>query len=246
MVGDHKFHCWRKEGHGHVKLYEALSRSCDVYFYQLAHRLSIDKMSAMMQRFGLGDLTDIDMLEEKKGLVPTKTWKERLFKKGWTLGESVNTSIGQGYMLTTPLQLAKMVSILANGGKMITPRLLEKELISPAPIDINPAHLKLIQKGMWGVMNDPQGSAAAYAHPAIAIAGKTGTAQVKRISQKDRQQNTINSSTWHLKDHALFVGYAPYDKPVVACCVVVEHGGGGSRVAAPIAKELLSLSLACV
>ncbi|HLD95647.1 MAG TPA: penicillin-binding protein 2 [Alphaproteobacteria bacterium] len=242
MVGDHKFHCWKKCGHGTVRLYEALSRSCDVYFYQLAHKLSIDKMSAMMQRFGLGSLTGIDLLEEKAGLVPTRSWKERLFKRGWTLGESVNTSIGQGYMLTTPLQLAKMTAMIATGGKLITPRLFEK-LSDQGGVDVNPKHLSLIQKGMWGVVNDPFGSAAACFHPSIAIAGKTGTAQVKRISQKDRQLNTINKSTWHLKDHALFVGYAPFENPKVACCVVVEHGGGGSRIAAPIGKELLASSL---
>lgn len=246
-LGNHTFHCWKRWGHGHVGMVDGIKQSCDVYFYEVANRLGMDRIAAMAERFGLGAPTGVELPGERSGLVPTKAWKEAVLGESWQGGETLIAGIGQGYMLTTPMQLAVMAARLANGGVAVEPRVRRDATSADrpvfAPLGIEPEHLAVIQDGMIRVVNDPN-SGTAYAarieEEAMAMAGKTGTAQVRRISKADREANlAIEDIPWNERDHALFVAYAPIDAPRYACAVVVEHGGGGSRVAAPIARDVL-------
>lgn len=235
-----KFHCWswRYGGHGHMNLQNALSRSCDVYFYNLAMRLKPGQIADMAKKFGLGTITGIDIPGEKSGLIPTPSWKRTIRGQRWNLGETVNMSIGQGALLTTPLQLAKMSAMLANGGKIIRPHFVKTDSIDDlGNIDINPDHLKAIHKGLTDAVNGPGGTGrrAKLSLKDTILSGKTGSTQVSRITLKQRRDGTLNDRPWHLKEHALFTGYT--DK--YAIVVLVEHGGGGGRVAAPIAKKVM-------
>lgn len=247
-LGNHLFHCWRKQGHGHVNLNLALAQSCDTYFYELGLRLGVDRIAQMARRFGLGERTGIDLPGEKGGLVPDRAWKERIYSEKWQKGESLVAAIGQGYMLTTPLQLAVMTARLANGGKSVIPRLVDRLddqpviLPPPANIPVNPHHVQLVLQGMGTVVNDRRGTAFAsrIKEPGMEMAGKTGTAQVKRITMAERLAGVKNENlAWKYRHHALFVGYAPINNPQYACAVVVEHGVGGAKTAAPIARDLL-------
>lgn len=246
QLGNHRFHCWRKEGHGHVDMNLALAQSCDTYFYEVAMRLGIDRIAEMARRFGLGDRTGIDLPGEKKGLVPDQAWKERTYSEKWHRGESLVAAIGQGYMLTTPLQLAVMTARLVNGGRAVVPRIVQNAglpFAPPAKIDVNPEHLKWVIEGMVHVVNDRRGTAFAARIPTegFQMGGKTGTAQVKRITMAERLAGVKNENlAWKFRHHALFVGYAPIHDPKYACAVVVEHGVGGSKTAAPIARDLLT------
>lgn len=247
-LGRHKFHCWRHWGHGRIAMREALEQSCDVYFYDIAKRIGVDRIAEFANRFGLGHKTNIDLPGEKAGLTPTKDWKRRQFDDIWHQGETLIVGIGQGYMTSTPLQLALMTSRLANGGRAVTPHLYRhRELIEPEKIAVNPANLAIVLEGMHMVVNGERGTARAnkLTHPSVVMAGKTGTAQVKRITASDRAQglHKRDEIPWKERDHALFVGYAPYDKPRYACSVVVEHGGSGSKAAAPIARDILDQTL---
>ncbi|MBI1954524.1 MAG: penicillin-binding protein 2 [Proteobacteria bacterium] len=241
MLSDHKFHCWKKGGHGPINLERALTQSCDVYFFHLATKLSIDRLSETFKRFGLGEKTNIDLSEEKKGLVPSKTWKHFVFGKNWTLGENLNTCIGQGYVLATPVQLAKMIAMLVNGGKLIQPHLIKQPLPVYDTLLLKKEHINIIIKGMEHVVNDPNGTAykARIVETGFEMGGKTGTSQVKRITKKERELGTINQGSWEKQDHSLFIGYAPLSNPRYTCCVIVEHGGSGSKVAAPLARDIL-------
>ena len=246
-LGNHTFHCWKRWGHGHVDMVGAIKQSCDVYFYEIANRLGIDRIAAMAERFGLGSVSGIELPGERAGLVPTRAWKEAVLGEPWQGGETLIAGIGQGYMLATPMQLAVMAARLANGSFAVLPR-LHRDAASPgqpafAALQVDPAHLAVIQEGMVRVVNDPN-SGTAYAarieDEAMAMAGKTGTAQVRRISKADREANlALEDIPWNERDHALFVAYAPIAAPRYACAVIVEHGGGGSRVAAPIARDVL-------
>ena len=246
-LGNHTFHCWKRWGHGHVDMVGAIKQSCDVYFYEIANRLGIDRIAEMAERFGLGEVSGIELPGERAGLVPTKAWKEAVLGEAWQGGETLIAGIGQGYMLATPMQLAVMAARLANGSFAVRPRLHRDGSVPDQPafaaLAVDPAHLAVVQEGMIRVVNDPN-SGTAYAarieDEAMAMAGKTGTAQVRRISKADREANlAIEDIPWNERDHALFVAYAPIDAPRYACAVVVEHGGGGSRVAAPIARDVL-------
>lgn len=252
-LGDAKFHCWKKHGHGLVDLNGAIAQSCDVYFYEAARRVGIDRIAEMAERFGMGDPTGIDLPGEKPGLIPTKGWKRSARGKPWHQGETLIAGIGQGYVLATPLQLAVMTARLANGGRAVLPQLTKSvsttglhaapdHLEFPA-VGVNPRNLALVREAMIDVVNGPHGTArgAAIADPNLAMGGKTGTSQVRRITKAERDTGVKKNEDlpWEERDHALFVGFAPTQNPRYACAVVVEHGGGGSKVAAPIARDLL-------
>jgi penicillin-binding protein 2 len=259
-LGDAKFHCWKKGGHGPVDLIDGIKYSCDVYFYELARRAGIDKIAEVAKRFGLGQTVGIDLPNEKAGLIPTRAWKRATLGQPWAQGESLVNGIGQGYITTTPLQLAVMTARLVNGGYAVQPRLTrdmingraaaERPAQSWPQIAVSPQLVNLVLRGMRAVVNDPRGTAFKARiidkqNPHFAMGGKTGTAQVRRITEEERRVGLrkIEQVPWRERDHALFVGYAPVDDPRYAVAVVVEHGGGGSSVAAPIARDILHETL---
>ena len=248
FVGNHAFHCWKRQGHGHVNIIEALMHSCDIYFYEVAQRIGIEKIAEMARRFGLGKKVDIGLDNEKSGLIPDKAWKLKRFKEAWQQGETVITGIGQGYVLTTPLQLATMVSRIANGGYEIQPtftRVMDKSAINK--INISNRYIDVVKQGMFDVVNIPGGTAymSRFDINGQQMAGKTGSTQVRRITMKERQAGVLKQEElpWKYRDHALFVAFAPYDNPRYGVAVLVEHGGGGSTVAAPIASKILQEAL---
>jgi penicillin-binding protein 2 len=242
-IGRYKYHCWRWKynGHGSTNLVKAIAQSCDVYFYNVAMMLSPDDIAKVANDFGLGVPTDIDISGEMSGLIPTKSWKKSKRKQPWTKGDTVNMSIGQGFSLATPLQLTKMISMLVNGLNPITPYLCSaKEGLSRNKLNYSKEHIDLIMEGMDAVVNDPWGTAyrSRLIKENFDFAGKTGSSQVVRITEKQRQEfKTVSDDYWK-KEHAMFVGYAPSDSPEIAVCVLVEHGGGGASKAAPIAKDI--------
>ena len=242
-LGTSTFHCWSKDGHGRLNLMEAIEQSCDVYFYELGLKVGIDKIAIMMKKLGLGQYYDIEIDDKSKGVVPNIEWKLKRDGLKWSLGETLNASIGQGYILTTPLQLTTMVSRIANAKFSITPTLLlNKNPNRFEQLKINPQHLDFIKKSMEKVLDGRNGTARNYqiVSKEIKMAGKTGTVQVVRISEAEREKGLIKNEDrpWKKRDHALFVGYAPAAKPKYAISVVVEHGGSGSSVAAPIARDV--------
>ena len=252
-LGKRRFRCWRRYGHGHVDMVKGLMESCDVYFYEVAKRVGIDRIAAMSERFGFGSKLDIELPGEKSGLVPTREWKLAMIGEPWQGGETLIVGIGQGYLLTTPLQLAVMVARIANGGIAVKPRLLAEvirdgqavpqERPTFATMGLSPAHLDIVRKGMLKVVNDPKGTAhgARIEEPALAMAGKTGSVQVRRISEREHRAGVVKNEDrpWKHRDHALFVAYAPLERPRYGVAVVVEHGGSGGSVAAPIARDIL-------
>ncbi|MCJ8333814.1 MAG: penicillin-binding protein 2 [Epibacterium sp.] len=251
-VGGRRFHCWKQAGHGHMNLEDSLKHSCDVYYYDLAVKVGIDKISEMAKRLGLGIRHDLPMSAVAKGLAPNRAWKDKSYGQDWLIGDTVNASIGQGYMLASPLQLAVMSARLATG-RSVTPRLIKSidgiEEPSGAGEDmgLNPTHLRAVQKAMYSVSNDRRGTA--YRSRIIAdgmrMAGKTGTSQVRNITAAERAAGVVRNEDlpWERRDHALFVAFAPYDNPKYAVSVVVEHGGGGSKAAAPIGRDVMLQAL---
>ncbi len=238
-IGSRRFHCWKRSGHGRVNLENSLRDSCDVFYYDLALKVGIEKIADMGRRLGLGTAPDVPMSAVTDGLIPDKDWKRRERGAEWRIGDTVNASIGQGYVLTSPLQQAVMVARVATG-RAIEPRLVrsvggvETPSRGGGTLDIDPTHLKYIRKGMFSVMNSRRGTAyrSRIALDHMLMAGKTGTSQVLN--------RVVNSKEvpWEHRDHALFVNFAPYDAPRIAVSVVVEHGGGGSSTAAPIARDI--------
>ena len=246
--GGDRFHCWKSTGHGTVNVIQALEQSCDVYFYEVATEIGIDKIAETARQLGLGKETGVGLLEENPGLVPDKTWKMGYHGSFWRPGETIISSIGQGYLQATPLQLAVMVSRLVNGGYAVEPWMTayvgdRNQIRHEWPkMDISPSHLSLIRKGMDRVVNSEHGTAkgSRIDNKAYEFGGKTGTAQVKRITSEQRLSGAKNEDLpWKYRHHALFVGYAPVHNPRYACSVVVEHGVGGSSSAAPLARDLL-------
>ncbi|MEK9905238.1 MAG: penicillin-binding protein 2 [Rhodospirillales bacterium] len=247
-LGAGRFHCWQRGGHGWVALHDAIAESCDVYFYEIARKVGIEKISEMARRFGLGQPTGIDSLSEKAGLIPTKAWKARNLKASWQIGETLIAGIGQGFVLATPLQLAVMTARLVNGGISVTPRILrkkdEEELpLSTTKIDVSPENLRAIMRAMRAVTSSATGTArmSQISVKAYRMGGKTGTSQVRRITAQERRLGGIKNDDLPLeqRDHSLFVGYAPLSNPKYACSVVLEHGGSGSLGAAPVARDVL-------
>lgn len=253
-LGDSKFHCWKsKGGHGGLDMVEGLKQSCDVYFYDLSRKLGVDRIAEMAKRFGLGGITSIDLPGEKAGLMPTRAWKLGATGVAWQQGENLVAAIGQGFVLTTPLQLAVMTSRMVNGGYAVVPHLTRDAVsgrkVGPRAaqqypsLGISQQSLAVMARAMRGVVNDPRGTAfrSRISDVSMAMGGKTGTSQVRRITEEERRVGLRKPDQvpWKERDHALFVGYAPVDNPRYAVAVIVEHGGGGSTVAAPIAKEIL-------
>ncbi|MEM9781249.1 MAG: penicillin-binding protein 2 [Pseudomonadota bacterium] len=248
QLGRRRFHCWRRGGHGHMNLEQSIEQSCDVYYYEIAKRVGIDRIAAMSRRLGLGETYDLPNPALRSGLIPTRDWKKRIHDESWQVGDTLNAGIGQGFVLTTPLQLAVMTARLATG-RAITPRLIRARdgipVTAPeAPsLGLDPVHLKAVLRGMDDVMNARRGTArrSRVTDEAFRLAGKTGTSQVRNITMAERARGVFRNEDlpWERRDHALFVGYGPYENPRYAVSVIVEHGGGGSKAAAPIARDVL-------
>lgn len=246
----HRFHCWDVTGHGPVSLVQALAKSCDVYFYEIARETGIEKIRETALKFGFEELFDIELPGEKKGLFPSREWKRSSGRGGWLHGDTIITGIGQGNILSTPMQLAVMTARLSNGGYAVMPHLVRNDTdrTQPPASEIYPhlgfssSHLRFIREGMYAVVNRQGGTGdiASFAYRGMRFAGKTGTTQVRRISKAERETGVKRQSElpWHLRNHALFVGYAPYNKPRFAISVVVEHGMSGSA-AASYARDLM-------
>ncbi|HAT36850.1 MAG TPA: penicillin-binding protein 2 [Rhodospirillaceae bacterium] len=251
--GNELFHCWKKDGHGDMDLIDALRESCDIYFYELAQQLGINRIARMAKRFGLGEVLNLELPGERPGLIPTKKWKRKALRAHWLGGESLINAIGQGYVLTTPLQLAVMTARVVNGGYAVVPRLtkLAEDADDPPQkasdfpsIGLSQRSMKLVLQALDEVVNNPAGGTAYRARIAEQkwqMGGKTGTSQVRRITLQEREDGVKKNEErpWRERDHALFVGYAPVESPRYACAVVVEHGGGGAKTAAPIARDVL-------
>jgi penicillin-binding protein 2 len=250
--GDRRFHCWKRGGHGTVDLAASLAESCDVYYYEIAQKVGIDKIAEMGRRLGLGIRHDLPMSAITEGIMPDRAWKMERWGEDWRIGDTINASIGQGYVLASPLQLAVMTARLATG-RAIVPRILHTvggqpvEMPQAEPLGLDPAGLRSIRDGMFEVMNSQRGTAfsSRVADDTMVLAGKTGTSQVRNITAAERARGVVSNDDlpWERRDHALYVGYAPFDNPKYAVSVVVEHGGGGSAVAAPIARDAILRAL---
>ncbi|MBD1153147.1 penicillin-binding protein 2 [Pelagibacterales bacterium SAG-MED24] len=245
------YHCWKKKGHGFVSLRNAMKQSCDTYFYEIARRLGVDKLSETAKKFGLGKEVFGNLFNiEKKGLVPNTQWKKNALGSGWLLGETIITGIGQGYIQTTPIQLCLMTAQIANGGYKIYPQIIvdDKKKDQPKdkyfPLYKNSKNIKIIQDAMFGSTNEVMGTSyrSRIKDPKYQFAGKTGTSQVKKITERDRE---LDLKTFEIpyeeRDHALYIAFGPYKNPKYALSILVEHGGNGSTTAAPMAKELFKL-----
>ncbi len=232
--GSWNFGCWQKRGHGVVSVHRAIVESCDVFFYEVGRRLGIDRIYYYASALGLGKKTGIELGGERQGLIPNTKWKTENKKLPWFLGETFNSSIGQGYVSVTPIQLAMMTSTVANGGILYKPTLVKdaKPLIS-GRLKISPENLEVVKSGLFGVVNEPSGTGWTAKSQSIPICGKTGTAQVVTMKKG------IRSSSEKFRDHAWFVAFAPVEKPEVALSVLVEHGGHGGVAAAPIARRAI-------
>ncbi len=259
-LGNIKFHCWLRGGHGSTNVVEALAQSCDCFFYEAARKAGIDRVAEMGARLGFGHQSALGLPGESTGIQPSRAWKQEKHGKAWQHGDTFNIGIGQGYMTATPLQLAVMTARLANGGYEVQPNLLlasatSREELSPPPVRnkptapsmrLNPQHLALIREGMVQVVAsgtanhlrvDAQGKVI---EPAFRFAGKTGTAQVKRITERERELGITQAQLpWHLRHHALFVCFGPIDSPRYACSVIIEHGMAGGATAGPIGRDVL-------
>ena len=281
---DHKYHCWQKKGHGYMRLRNAIKQSCDIYFYEVARRLGVDRLSITAKKYGLGEkVLSGYFFEEKSGVVPSTKWKLKNIGKGWVLGETLLTGIGQGYILCTPLELCLTTAQMANGGFKIQPRIIDdgtviyedikssidnqlkkfelglKEEVITADKDLdlmktesdnlkplfrNPENIKFVNEAMYAVSNEFMGTAYASRHEKqkYQYAGKTGTAQIKSITEEQRELDIdIQDIPYEDRDHAVFIAFAPYENPRYAISVLIEHGGSGGKVAAPLAKKVIKL-----
>jgi len=260
------YHCWKEKGHGYMTLRSAIKQSCDVYFYEVARRLGVDRLSITAKQFGLGKKVLGLLNEEKSGLVPDTKWKLKHIGKGWVLGETLISGIGQGYFQTTPLQLCLMMSQLANGGYEIKPRIIDDKYALQTIIDAwreeftyknndinfnnsklvklykNQENIKFVLDALYGATNEPMGTSyrSRLTQSEYMFAGKTGTSQIRRITAEERELKLKQKDLpYERRDHALFIAFAPYKNPRYAFSVVVEHGGSGSSGAAPIAKRII-------
>ena len=245
------YHCWKKQGHGFMNLRNAMKQSCDTYFYEVARKLGVDRLSETAKKFGLGKEVFGDLFSiEKKGLIPNTQWKKNALGQGWLLGETIITGIGQGYIQTTPIQLCLMTAQIANGGHKIYPQIVVDENNEESPTDKfttlyeNSKNIKIVQDAMYASTNEVRGTSyrSRIDNPKYQFAGKTGTAQVKKITERDRE---LDLKTFEIpyeeRDHALYVAFGPYKNPRYAVSIIVEHGGNGSTTAAPMAKKLFKL-----
>ncbi|MFO7760775.1 MAG: penicillin-binding protein 2 [Desulfobia sp.] len=243
------YHCWKKRGHGAIRLKRALSESCDVYFYKTGHKLGVEKLSIYAREMGLGEKTGIELPNEKSGLVPTPEWKKRAKNKKWQKGETLSTAIGQSFNLTTPLQICRMTAALTNGGILYQPSLIKEiqklnsnkiEKFPPKVerrISVSPETLELIKQGLVAAVNDKHGTGGQARLEHIAVGGKTGTAQLIRLDRfKGASEQEI---PYRYRDHAWFTCFAPAEDPEIAVTVIIEHGSHGGSSAAPVARKLL-------
>ena len=245
-IAGRKFHCWKKGGHGRVNLQGALRESCDVFFYEMAQRVGIDGLNMMNARLGLGQRPDLPFSGMSAGINPSRAWKQEKQGSEWLIGDTINTSIGQGFVLATPMQLAIMAARIASG-RAIVPRILKPQADDADPLadslGISTASLALVHQGMFEVVNSDRGTAKAsrIVTEGQFMAGKTGSSQVFSITAAERADGVRTQAElpWKRRDHALFTAFAPFDKPEIAVSVLVEHGGGGSTAAAPIARDLV-------
>ena len=245
--GNRNFRDWKKEGHGSVDLHRSLVESCDVYYYTLGTRLGIDKIAKWSRAFGLGEKSGALLDDEKSGLVPDTEWKRKRFRQPWYPGETPSVAIGQGYLTVTPLQLANMMATVANGGTLYRPRLVSRvesiegqRVYEQGPevirtIELKPETLNRVRNALADVVQGAAGTGKAARSPIIALAGKTGTAQVVEMKGAYLKSEQL---TYFNRDHAWFVSYAPLNKPEIAIAVLVEHGGHGGEAAAPMAKKV--------
>ena len=246
-LGDRNYYCWKKKGHGKVNLKKAIKESCDVYFYELAKKTNIDDIASLSSNLGLNKEYDIGLSNIGKGLVPSKKWKKAYLEESWYQGETLITCIGQGYNQTSPLQLATLYSAILNGGKYPIPKLDKNTPTKFTGKLLNNEHQKIIVNSLNAVVQEPRGTAhkLSISNPEfVKIGGKTGTSQVVRIKESEREDDQYKSKEIEerFKDHSVFVGYAPYDKPKYIASVIIENGGSGSAVAAPIAHKILDFA----
>ena len=268
-----KYHCWKKKGHGYVDMRDGIKQSCDIYFYEVAKKLGIDRLAETAEKFGLGRPVLNNFMEEKNGLVPNTKWKKRNIGKNWYLGETLHAGIGQGYWQTSPLQLCLMTAQIANGGYKIEPRIIfdekqekkfddlnqfieNKEVFKGDVVNLfefiskfkykslfrNPENIKFVHDALFGATNEPRGTSygSRLTKDKYIFAGKTGTSQVRRFTERQRELEIKNEDLpYEQRDHALFVAFAPYKKPRYSISVLIEHGGSGSQAAAPIAKKVI-------
>ena len=264
-----KFHCWKKKGHGVMNMRTGIKRSCDVYFYEVARRLGVDRLSETAKKFGLGKRVLQDFSEERSGVVPNTSWKKKYIGQNWYLGETLHSGIGQGYFQSTPIQLCLMTAQIANGGFEIKPRILfdktknnlkeylkfkNKNPGQPLPADLlvsnfdlkplfkNQENIKIIKDAMYASSNEPGGTSyrSRLEDKRFTFAGKTGSSQIRKFTEAQREAEVKQEQLkYENRDHALFIAFAPVNDPKYAISVVVEHGGTGSSAAAPIAKKVI-------
>ena len=248
QLGNHVFHCWKKEGHGHVDLRRGIQVSCDIFFYEVARRLGIDKMEQAARALGLGAPTGIELPGELGGFIPSRAWKLEKFGIPWQQGETLVSGIGQGYVVTTPLQLCTLIARIASG-KALVPRIthevgatVQPHLV-PEELPFSEAAFAAVRSGLSAVTNEAGGTAYAWriTQPGFEMAGKTGTSQVRRISAEERVTGVKKNESlpWNLRDHALFIAYAPADRPRYACVVMIEHGAVGAHPQVQMARDIL-------
>ena len=240
------YHCWKKRGHGYMNLRNAIKQSCDIYFYEIARRLGIDRLSVTAKQFGLGKRVLDNFNEERSGIVPDTKWKLNNIGKGWVLGETLISGIGQGYFQSTPIQLCLMIAQFANGGYEIKPRIIDSGMnlssFGLKKLYNNKENIKFVNDALYGATNEPMGTSyrSRFKKPEYIYAGKTGTSQIRRITAEERELELKQKDLpYERRDHALFVAFAPYKQPRYSISVVIEHGGTGSSAAAPIAKKVI-------
>jgi penicillin-binding protein 2 len=250
--GNRTWHCWKKGGHGTMNMHNAIKYSCDVYFYEIARRTGVRKIAEVSHKFGFGETFVLGMTGGRSGLVPDPEWKQKARGEPWFEGETLNFGIGQGQLGVTPLQLALMTARIAATGAPLKPKLIgfgppsDEDKMLDAPLD--PAIMEIQKAGMYGVTSEPGGTGYRSGDLGLGgprLAGKTGTAQVRRISAEERSKGIRGGASIarELRDHALFVAYAPADNPRYAVSVIVEHGEGGSRTAAPVGRDILAAAI---
>ena len=247
-----KFHCWKYSGHGSTGLLKGIEESCDVYFYNLAERIGIERIAKTARKFGIGITPNLPLSGISKGLIPSKSWKKNNKNQSWFTGDTLNSGIGQGYILSTPIQIAIMTARIATGLE-IKPSLIKAIDGKPVKydkhklLDIKKSTLDIIRQAMFGVVNNKTGTAfnSRLINETKIFAGKTGTSQIRQISEQERNKGIIKNQDLprNQRDHALFTGYAPFTNPKFSVSIVVEHGGGGGKVAAPIARDILLYAL---
>lgn len=251
-LGGRRFHCWKRGGHGKMDLNNAITQSCDVYFYEAAKRVGPERMAELCREFGLGQRHDLPLSAVQPGILPEPKWKAQARGERWNPGETLNTAIGQGDVLTSPLQLAIMTARLASG-RAVVPRLVrsingvEVPIAEAPPLNVSSNLMNIMRKAMWNVSNGRRGTArrSRIVAEGIEMAGKTGTSQVRNITVAERARGVTRNDQlpWERRDHGLFVAFAPFDKPKYAIATVVEHGGGGSSAAAPPSRDILLYAL---